>query len=247
MRRKARYSSRSGYLQRTGEAPFRISGMSGEQASDDRERIIADFDDPDPEIERLFVSLGRAVTATAAMEQALQIFAIAELTDLYKLDDPLLQVEMARFLKLTGGQVCKRLRELGLAIPERLAPSIDDAIERRNTLIHRSFRDLELARAAFENQSVSPLTDRMDQLARDCAGLMFDLERRAVPKLCASIGLSPQELLDQVANADPEALADPEERRQLRDLQAFACLGGLNDAMAELLPPRLNRDVASGE
>jgi hypothetical protein len=164
------------------------------------------------------------------MEQALQVYAVAELVELHELTDPQFSAEMTRFLKLTGGQVRRRMRQLGLAVPEHLATAIDDAIDRRNALIHRSFQDLELARAAFENRSVDPLIDRMDQLARDCASLMFDLQRRAVPKLCAAIGMSPHELLGAVDATDPEVVPDAEQRQQLSHLQAFAGLEGLSEA-----------------
>lgn len=108
-------------------------------APEQPQRVAADFDQPDPEAERLFTSLGRAVTAAAAMEQALQTYAVAELAELHEPTDPRFFAEMTKLLKLTGGQVCARMRKLGLALPEHLAERIDDAIERRNALIHRSF------------------------------------------------------------------------------------------------------------
>jgi hypothetical protein len=77
----------------------------------------------------------------------------------------------------------------------------------------------------------------MDQLARDCAGLIFDLERRAVPKLSAAIGMSPHELLDAVRATNPEAVADPEQRQQLLDLQALAGVDGVSEAITTFTKP----------
>jgi hypothetical protein len=82
-----------------------IRTVAEPNAPEQPERILAEFDEPDAEAERLFISLGRAVTATAAMEQALQIYAVAELVELYEPTDPRFLGEMTRFLKLTGGQV----------------------------------------------------------------------------------------------------------------------------------------------
>ena len=198
-------------------------------------RTVADFDEPeDPEIQRLLISLGRAVTATAALEQALQMYALAEVTEIYPLTDPQFAEEMTRLLRLTGGQVCSRLRTLGLGLPKHLEGPIEDAIGRRNALMHRSFRDLELARAAFANERVDPIVTRMDQLARDCAGLMFDLERTAVPKLCSSIGLSPEDMLKVIGSIDLGAAATPQERREFADLTHLLGIEGLAAAVSEL-------------
>ena len=45
--------------------------------------------------------------------------------ELYEPTDPRFLGETTRFLKLTGGQVSKRMQKLGLAIPEHLARAGD--------------------------------------------------------------------------------------------------------------------------
>lgn len=204
----------------------------------ERQRIIATFDEPeDPEIQRLLVSIGRAVTATAALEQALQVYAVAELGAVYPPPDPRFGAESDRLARLSGDRLFGRMKKLGLELPDYLSARIRDAVERRNALIHRSLRDLEFARAAFENRSVDPIVEPINQLATECAALVFELERSAVPKLLAMVGTSPAGAIEMVLAIDPDAVADAGQRKQLRDLQLIAGIDGMADALKLLEDP----------
>ena len=78
------------------------------------------------------------------------------------------------------------------------------------------------------------VVQRVKQLALDCAALAIELVLFAVPRLEAMFGMSRHNLVAIVRSIDPDSVADPRDREQLRAVQALANLEDLPAALDEL-------------
>jgi hypothetical protein len=127
-----------------------------------RPRVVGSFVEPDEMTLPLFVAIGRAVVAAAALENALQLEPARLLYVKHaaagELPSSSLALELFRFDRLSAGQLLGKLQELG--VPADLYERIDAAVSRRNDLVHRTFEDAELVRATSRTESLEPIIER---------------------------------------------------------------------------------------
>jgi hypothetical protein len=185
----------------------------------DRTRVTAYFDESDNgELMPLFVAVGRAVLAAAGLEQALRLEIVRLLVERKSATGIAEYPELATIEGLTGGQLVRELRALGLD------PDLDErfgaAINRRNELVHNLIEDPQVVRA-LNGDGMDAVVKRIEQLALDCAGLLGELHIVATPKLEARLGKSRAELFEIVKARDPATIEDPRERRQIEAIRAL--------------------------
>jgi hypothetical protein len=205
-------------------------------AGDPRPRATGSFVEPDETAGPLLMAIGRAVFAAAGLEKTLQLEIARLLSVRHAAEDatpsPTLGQELSRLENLTAGQLLRELRDLNL--PADLDKRISDAIERRNQLVHRTFEDPELAKAASSDEHMDAVVKRVEQLALDCAELAVELQLVAIPALEAILGKSRAQLIEIVRSIDPGTITDSRERKQLEAIQTFDDLKGLPLALDDL-------------
>jgi len=191
-----------------------------DESGEARPSVAAYFADLDKHATPFLTALGQVVVAAAALENNLQL----ELARLLKEEEPEIGSEkldkrLAELRTLTAGKLLGRLRERGL--PEDLQRRIDDAVDRRNQLVHHLYEDPVLLRAVMRNEPPDDAIGQLQGLALDCAGLSVELQMFALAKIEDAFGGPKQELLDAVLSLDPEQIADPAERNLLEAAQAL--------------------------
>jgi double-stranded uracil-DNA glycosylase len=194
-----------------------------DEASEGRPSVAAYFVDLDECANPFLIELGHVVLAAAGLEYSLRLelarLLLAAHASGEGTRDKALGDQIAALEALTAGQLLSRLREQGL--PEDLERRIDDAISRRNRLVHHLFEDPQLVRAATRQEPANGAVGQLQQLALDCAALSVELQRFALPKIEALTGASKEELLNFVLSLDPAQIQQQAEREQLEAIQAL--------------------------
>lgn len=207
-----------------------------EEPGEARPSVAAYFAELDEAAIPFFTALGQVIVAAAALEGNLRL----ELTRLlFAAQDgqevargKTLSEQVAELETLTAGQLLRRLREQGL--PEDLERRIDDAVSRRNRLVHHLFEDPQLVKAIAGTETPDDALARLQQLALDCAALSVELQLFALPKIEASMGASKEDLLDFILSLDPAHIQQQAERKQVEAIQA---LGNAADWAGRSGPP----------
>jgi double-stranded uracil-DNA glycosylase len=172
---------------------------------------------------RFLLALGRAVLGAAALENALRLelahLLLAAQASGEAIDGKELGEQMTELEILTAGQLLRRLRERGL--PQDLERRIDDAVSRRNQLVHHLFEDPRLVRAATQVEAEDEGVAHLQALALDCAGLSLELQTFALLKIEALTGASKEELVSHVLSLDPAGIEGRGERERLEAIQSL--------------------------
>ncbi len=210
---------------------------------DRRPRIVGSLVDLDDADQPLLLAIGKVVIAAAGLEKAMQVDLVRLLCE-QQHDECApsvseLERQLTRLNKLPGGELLKQLRTL--AIPSDLADRIDEAIRRRNLLVHHLFEDAELAKAIIDGDEIGSVVERFERLALDCAELAVELQLFALPRLEAVLGVTRDGMVEMIKAMDPSAIPDGDDREQLKALQALTGLDGLAGALDELDATRVPR------
>lgn len=194
-----------------------------EESGETRPSIAAYFAELDEPAIPFLTALGQVIVAAAALEGNLRL-ELARLLFAAQAGQEVtggntLREQVAELETLTAGQLLGRLRERGL--PEDLEQRIDDAVSRRNRLVHRPFEDPQLVMAIAGTEAPDDAIGKLQQLALDCAALSAELQLFALPKIEASLGASKKELFDLVLSLDPAQIQQQVERAQVEAIQAL--------------------------
>lgn len=166
-----------------------------EESGESRPSVAAYFAEPDETAVPFLAALGHVVLAAAALEGNLRLelarlliaaHASGEGNPDKAPGDQLAALE-AQIAGLLG-----KLREQGL--PENLERRIDDAIARRNQLVHHIFEDPQLVKGMSQKEAADAAIGQLQLLALDCAALSVELQAFALPKMEALMGASREEL-----------------------------------------------------
>ncbi|MGP0101216.1 MAG: hypothetical protein ACLPUT_06310 [Solirubrobacteraceae bacterium] len=171
-------------------------------------------------------ALGRAIVSAASLESALklQLGAFTDEATAANSDvahSPAMggyQAQRDRLNRLTAGQLLGELR--GRGFPPELLERVDDAIKRRNQLVHRILQDDEIVRAVSEGNGLDQVIARIEQLVRDCSELAIELYTITIRIFEEVTGKSAVELADILTQANPSMIDDPHDRAWLEALQA---------------------------
>lgn len=194
-----------------------------EESGEARPSVTAYFAELEEPAIPFLTALGQVVVAAAALEGNLRLELAGLLFAAHAgregTGGKTLREQAAELETLTAGQLLRRLREQGL--PEGLERRIDDAVSRRNRLVHHLFEDPQLVRAIVRTEAADDAVGQLQQLALDCAALSVELQLFALPKIEALMGASKEELLDFVLSLDPAQIQQQAEREQLEAIQAL--------------------------
>jgi len=183
-----------------------------------RPEVTASFDnDQDDRLDPVFRAIGRVVLAAGGLEKQM----LLELTHVRHGRDGQFPTEreLMKLENMPAGYLLKELRKLDL--PEDLCLRIDDAIDRRNELVHHLMEDPDIVRAVAGLDEIDATVSRIDQLALDCAALAVELYIVAGAGVESVIGKSPTEQLTVLGTVDPATIDDPRSRRQLETVRAL--------------------------
>lgn len=194
-----------------------------EESGEARPSVAAYFAELDEPATPFSTALGQVIVAAAALEGNLRLelarllfaaHAGQEVTGSKTLGE-----EVAELETMTAGQLLGHLREQGL--PKELERRIDDAVSRRNRLVHHLFEDPQLVKAMATTGASDDAIGNLQLLALDCAALSVELQHFALPRIEASMGTSKEELLDFVLSLDPTQTQQQAERKQVEAIQAL--------------------------
>lgn len=225
---------------RSGQSALVVQLGSAEMADKDnpaevRPSVAAYLAESDEHGNRFMLALGRAVLGAAALENALRLesahLLLATQAGRDAIDGKELGVQMAELETLTAGQLLRRLRERGL--PQDLERRIDDAVSRRNRLVHHLFEDPRLIRAATQPEAEEEGVAHLQALALDCAALSLELQTFALPKIEALAGTSKEELVSHALSLDPAQIEGQEERKQVEAIQSLGDAADWSEALGQ--------------
>ncbi|HVQ59577.1 MAG TPA: mismatch-specific DNA-glycosylase [Solirubrobacterales bacterium] len=188
-----------------------------------RPRVTAYFAEPDEQAGPLLTALGHVVLAAASLENGLRLELAQVLFAAHATKDGIegktLGDQVEELQHLTAGQLLHRLREQGL--PEDLEQRIDDAITRRNRLVHHLFEDPQFVRAVTQGGETDEAIGQLAQLALDCAALSVELQTFALQKIEGLTGSSKEQLVEGLLSLDPAQIQAQGERERLEAIQGL--------------------------
>ena len=189
----------------------------GDRSDEARPSVAAYFAELDEHSNPFLTALGHVVVAAAGLEGSLRLelvrLHIAAEPDQKVIGSETLGKQVAALENLTAGQLLRRLRKQGL--PQDLERRIDEAVSRRNRLVHHLFEDPKLVRAVAGDEGADEAIGQLQQLALDCAALSVELQKFALPKIEASMGASGEELLNFVLSLDSTQIQQSAVRARL--------------------------------
>lgn len=213
-----------------------MSDASADHPPDQRPRVVGSFVEPDESDRPLLLAIGKVVVAVAGLEKAMQLELTRLLCEQHirrtEASASVLERRFSQLNKLSGGELLKQLRALDL--PSHLCDRIDDAVHRRNKLVHHMYEDSKLATVIVDGGDTASIVKRFERLALDCAELAVELQLFALPRLEALFGTTRAGMIEMIRSMDPSAVADARDREQLKTLQAMTDLDGLAAALDEL-------------
>jgi hypothetical protein len=211
-----------------------VSSTQPDESNAGRPRVTGSFIEPSEQASQLLVAVGRAVFAAAGLEQALQL-ELVRLILLHRAADRIdvnLDPELRRLRRLTAGGLLTEVRNKGLAT--ELHDRIRGLIDRRNDLVHCPAEDPELEAALGRGEGLEPVVERTTQLAIGCGELTLELVAFAMPKILDQLGLSLMDLIQTMESADPAAILESRQRKQIEAILGFGDLRVLLNVFEEL-------------
>lgn len=191
---------------------------------------ISELNPVDEKFLPLAQAIGRAVLGAAGLEKVLLVDIAQRRAKTEGLTDQLGQ-QLSRLEAQPAGALLRTLRELGM--PGDLADGIQDAIGRRNHLVHRFMEDPDVAAAFTTGEGVDRIVERVDELAADCQRLINEVAPVAFSSAEQALGTTLLDLVELAKSADLEAIEDDQLRAQLRLAQNIDA-----DQLNSLLSPR---------
>jgi hypothetical protein len=131
--------------------------------------------------------------------------------------------EFAYLEEASAGKRLGLLRKLD--IPSDLEARIDDAIGRRNRIIHHMFECPEIVGAVISGEGIDAAVEQIEQVALDCGKIGVELYAVAGPRLETKVGKTAAELVQMLGSVELESVEDPRRREQL---EAVRTMQGLN-------------------
>ena len=209
---------------------------SSAEPPEERPRVVGSWVEPDDCARPLLQVIGKVVVAVGGLEKAMQLELARLICEEFQrrgeAGSAALGPKLEVLTKLPGGELLRRLRTFRL--PADLAERIDDAIQRRNQLVHHLYEDPELAKAVIDGADLSGVLERLERLAVDSGELAVELQLFAMPRLEALFGATRAQMVEMVKELDPATLDNARDREQLEALQALTNLSGLATALDEL-------------
>lgn len=218
-----------------------VTEQRAQEDEDPRPRVTGWFVDPEDIAVPLLVAIGRFVFTAAGLEKALQLELVRLLWVSLgsNTDEPniLFAKETASLQRLSAGALLARLRACTLST--ELHDRVDDAIKRRNALVHHAFEDQELMTAATGGGPPDAVIERVNQLATECAELTVELVAYAISKIEELFETPRADLYEMVLSMDPNTITDAADKKLLEAVQAFHDPESIVAVLNELiLPPR---------
>lgn len=191
----------------------------------------------DERIDPLLRAIGRLVWCANLLETVLLLLFL-QIRD--ERDGQLPSHE--EFAYLEGASAGKRLGLLRrLEIPSDLEERIDNAIERRNRIIHHIFECPEIVIAVINGDRVDAAVGEVEQVALDCGKIGVELYSVTAPSLEAKFG-TPAEMVEMVASLELDDVDDPRLREQLEVIRAMR---GLDQTLLSQTGPEDGEDGSS--
>jgi hypothetical protein len=179
--------------------------------------VVASFTEPHENAGPLLLALGRAILAANVLEIGL-LAVIAALRGGQEGLSPQLDDDLAELAGRSAGHRHGALRDLGL--PGELDQRIDDAIKRRNRLVHHTVEDPVMLKAVVSDEGLDAAVEQVERLALDCGRLARELFLAANPWLEAMMGDS-WSVIDLAASIDLDGVTDPSQRKLLEAVRAM--------------------------
>lgn len=127
--------------------------------------------------------------------------------------------EFAYLEEASAGKRLGLLRKLD--IPSDLEARIDDAIDRRNRIIHHMFECPEIVGAVISGKGIDAAVEQIEQVALDCGKLGVELYAVAGPQFEAKVGKTPAELVEILGSVELDSVEDPHLREQLEAVRTM--------------------------
>ncbi len=185
---------------------------------DDLPSVTAYFEaGQDERTDPLLRAIGRLVWGANLLEVVL-LLLVVQLRDDRESQFPA-EEEFAYLEEASAGKRLGLLRKLD--IPPDLEARIDDAIGRRNRIIHHMFECPEIVGAIISGEGIDAAVEQVEQVALDCGKIGVELYAVAGPRLEAKVGKTPAELVEMLGSVKLEAVEDPRLREQLEAVRAM--------------------------
>ncbi len=185
---------------------------------DDLPSVTAYFEaGQDERTDPLLRAIGRLVWGANLLEVVL-LLLVVQLRDDREGQFPA-EEEFAYLEEASAGKRLGLLRKLD--IPPDLEARIDDAIGRRNRIIHHMFECPEIVGAIISGEGIDAAVEQVEQVALDCRKIGVELYAVAGPRLEAKVGKTPAELVEMLGSVKLEAVEDPRLREQLEAVRAM--------------------------
>jgi hypothetical protein len=185
---------------------------------DDLPSVTAYFEaGQDERTDPLLRAIGRLVWGANLLEVVL-LLLVVQLRDDREGQFPA-EEEFAYLEEASAGKRLGLLRKLD--IPPDLEARIDDAIGRRNRIIHHMFECPEIVGAIISGEGIDAAVEQVEQVALDCGKIGVELYAVAGPRLEAKVGKTPAELVEMLGSVKLEAVEDPRLREQLEAVRAM--------------------------
>jgi hypothetical protein len=152
---------------------------------DDLPPVTAYFEaGQDEHTDPLLRAIGRLVWSANLLEVVLLVLVV-QLRDDREGQFPT-EEEFAYLEEASAGKRLGLLRKLN--IPYYLEARIDDAIDRRNRIIHHMFEYPEIVGAVISGEGIDAAVEQVEQVALDCGKIGVELYAVARPRLEAKVG-----------------------------------------------------------
>jgi hypothetical protein len=175
----------------------------------------------DPVDERfvpLTTAIGRTVLGAAALERVLLVDILSRTTARQGLREELAH-ELSELERRPAGTLLNKLRELQIA-PD-LAKRIEEAIRRRNRLVHHFLEDPTVMAVLMTDAGVDQLVQGVDALAIEIQQIINLIAPGAFAGLQHALGADIQHLVEMIKSVDLADVEDPILREQFKLLQTM--------------------------
>jgi hypothetical protein len=168
--------------------------------------VVASFTEPHENAQHILLAIGRTVWGATGLERTLLHAVNCLLAEREGLT-PKLDQKLSRLEERTAGQLHEELRNFDL--PEDLDQRIDDAIKRRNAIMHRMVEEPEMVRAVVTGERIDDAVARVEQVALDCGRIAKELFLAFLPWVEVAIGKSWSGVIGLFTSLDLEKIKRP--------------------------------------